>query len=279
MIDLIPLRLVRPARDGGHSAPRTSSSVVGAVGVAAVVAGLTLLPGLLAGQSGEGYLFGRPALQLDLFGGFAAPRADGDAFADTFDDLILDEGDLQTGVFGGSLAFRVNERLDVAGELAFSRASEETEYRDYVGSDGLPIFQTAVLTRVPVSLVFRGYLWDRGRSVGRLAWVPRDWVPYAGLGVGVTWYEFVRKGEFVVETDPALPIFEDHLIWDGYAPTAHVLAGLEANLTPRLLLRGEGRYSWASGDDRSRDFGEFEEVDLAGFQAVIGLSIRFGSGP
>ncbi|MFP3949129.1 MAG: outer membrane protein [Gemmatimonadota bacterium] len=244
-------------------------------------AGLTLLlSGSVAAQSGEGYLFGRPGLQLDFFGGFAAPRAGGDAFADTFEDLILDEGDLRTGSFGGSLAFRVTERIDVAGELAFSRASEETEYRDWVGSDGLPIVQSTVLTRVPVSLVVRGYPWDRGRSVGRLAWVPRDWVPYAGAGVGVTWYEFVRRGEFVVETDPDRPIFEDHLIWDGYAPTAHLLAGLEASLTPRLLLRGEGRYSWASGDDRSRDFDEeFDAVDLAGFQAVIGLSVRFGGGP
>lgn len=245
---------------------------------AAVVA-LSLPAADVAAQSGSGYLFGRPGIQVGFFGGVAAPRADSDIFDDTFETLILDEGDLRSGIFGGSLAFRVTERIDVAGEIAFSRASKETEYRNFVGSDDLPIFQTVELTRVPVSLVLRGYLWDRGRSVGELAWVPRAWVPYAGVGVGATWYEFVRKGDFVDTSQDPPPIVPDHLIWDGYAPTAHVLAGVEANLTPRLLLRGEGRYSWASGDDRSRDFVGFDAVDLAGFQATVGLSIRMGGTP
>jgi len=276
MTELSPVRFLRCA---GIPSLWYATSPRWVVFFVATFIGSAVLPVSAEAQSGPGYLFGRPVVQLDLHGGLAAPRAGGDVFADTFEDLILDEGDLHTGVFGGSLTFRATERIDVAGELAYSRASEETEYRAYVGSDDLPIVQTALLTRVPISLIVRGYLWDRGRSVGELAWVPRSWVPYVGGGVGVTWYEFVRKGEFVVETDPAFPIVEDHLSWDGYAPTAHALAGAELNLNPRWLLRAEGRYSWASGDDRSRDFGRFEAVDLAGFQAVIGLSIRLGGTP
>lgn len=270
-----PLRSFRrpPSPSAARGAP--------ALGAAALaLAFVLLLPVPARAQSGSGYLFGRPPVQVDFFLGLTAPRAGSPVFDDTMDQVFLDRGDLRSAAFGGSLGLRVDERLDIAGEIGFSRASVETEDREWLGTDGLPIVQTVELTRVPLSLIVRGYLWERGRSVGELAWVPRSWVPYAGAGVGVTWYEFVRDGEFVDESQPPPPpIYRDVLTWDGAAATGHLLAGAEFNLNPRLLVRGEGRYTWASGSGRSRDFPGYRSVDLAGFQAVVGLSIRLGGSP
>lgn len=268
--------LPRFGRSLGSMGVRDSLALGAAV---AALATVLVLPTTARAQSGSGYLFGRPPVQVDFFLGLAAPRAESRVFDDTMEEVFLDRGDLRSAVFGGSLGIRVSERLDVAGELGFSRASVDTEDRRYLGTDDLPILQTVELTRVPLSVIVRGYLWDRGRSVGELAWVPRSWVPYVGGGVGVTWYEFVRDGEFVDTSQPDLPIYRDVLAWDGAAATAHLLAGAELNLNPRLLLRGEGRYTWASGDDRSRDFPGYGSVDLAGFQGVVGLSLRLGGTP
>jgi len=209
----------------------------------------------------------------------AAPRARGPLFREIRDRYTLARGDLRSVAVGGSLGLRATEQVDVALELGFARGSADVEDRDYIGTDDLPIVHTVELTRVPLSLVLRGYLWERGRQVGRLAWVPRDWVPYLGAGVGFTWYEFVQDGEFVDEADPALPIYRDVLTWDGAAATAHLLGGVEVNLNPRLLFRAEGRYSWGEGDDRSRDYQGYDGVDLAGFQLVAGLTLRLGGTP
>lgn len=270
MISLGPSRLRFPLGRLGLGA---------VLGVALLGAVALVLPSGVRAQSGEGYLFGSPPAHFDFFLGVAAPRARGDLFEETMDRYTLERGDLRSAAFGGSLGLRVTEQVDLALELGFARSSTDVEDRAYVGTDDLPIVHTVELTRVPMSLVFRGYLWERGRRVGRLAWVPRTWVPYLGAGVGFTWYEFVQDGEFVDESDPALPIYRDVLTWDGSAPAAHLLGGVEFNLNPRLLLRAEGRYSWGEGDDASRDYVGYKGVDLAGFQAVAGLTLRLGGTP
>lgn len=276
MISYSPARI----RSRRGRAARPWRAALGATVVGAVALALGLVsPSSARAQSGEGYLFGSPPAHIDFFLGIGAPRARGALFDQTMDRYTLERDDLRSAAFGGSLGLRVTERVDVAAEIGFARSSTDVEDRIYEGTDGLPIVHTVELTRVPLSLVMRGYLWERGRQVGRLAWVPRAWAPYLGAGLGITWYEFVQDGEFVDENDPALPIYRDVLTWDGAAPTAHLLGGVEVNLNPRLLLRGEGRYSWAEGDDRSRDYVGFEGVDLAGFQAVVGLTLRLGGTP
>jgi hypothetical protein len=71
-----------------------------------------------------------------------------------------------------------------------------------------------------------------------------------------------------------LDIFPDVFESSGWTPTAHVLAGADFSLTPRLALNAEGRYGWAKAD-MGPDFVGFDKIDLAGFQATLGLSVRF----
>jgi len=133
----------------------------------------------------------------------------------------------------------------------------------------------------------KAYLWERGRSVGRFAWIPRRWNPYAGIAGGLVWFQFKQYGEFVDEE--SLEIYQDHLLSSGRAPAVHLTGGLDVSLTARLTLAAEGRYSFAKAPlepeceesafeerrCREPDFKGFPDLDLAGFQATVGLAVRF----
>lgn len=88
----------------------------------------------------------------------------------------------------------------------------------------------------------------------------------------MVWATFEQEGEFVdFET---LDIFADEFRSSGATATGHVMAGLDISLNKRFILTGEGRYSWASLE-LDRDFVGFEDLDLAGFRATVGISARF----
>lgn len=239
---------------------------------AAVLAGALAFPGTALAQHDADFLFERPTMRFGVRTGYAMPRAASQIFDFTTRRLTVDEDEFDSFSLSGELAFRANERLDVAVEVGVSRAEIFSEFRDYVGTDDLPIQQTTDFLRVPVTLNVRGYLFERGRSVSRYAWVPGRWSPYVGAGVGWVSYEFTQEGEFVdFET---LDIFRDRFVSDGTAPTVQVMGGLDVSLGRRLVLSGEGRYGWAR-EEMDGDFVGFDEIDLSGFQATVGISVRF----
>jgi len=256
----------------GHEGRTRTGPAFGGLLAAAVLAGVLALPGAAAAQHGGDFLFERPTMRFGVRTGYAIPRAGSQIFDFTTRRLTVDEDDFESFALSGELAFRANERLDVAVEVGVSRAEIFSEFRDYVGTDDLPIQQTTEFTRVPVTLNVRGYLFERGRSVSRYAWVPGGWSPYLGAGVGWISYEFSQDGEFVdFET---LDIFRDRFVSDGTAPTVHVMGGIDVSLGRRLVLSGEGRYGWAE-EEMDGDFVGFDEIDLSGFQATVGISVRF----
>lgn len=102
--------------------------------------------------------------------------------------------------------------------------------------------------------------------------MPASWNAFGGAAAGFTWYEFEQRGDFVdFETRD---IFSDVFHDEGRAPTFQVFGGLEYSLSPTLLLSAEGRYGFASSE-MGTDFVDFDPMDLAGFQATLGLSARF----
>lgn len=225
-----------------------------------------------AQDSGDGFLFRTPRVQLGIRAGYAGAAAQSQIFEDSRTFFTLDRNDFAGGLFGAEVAFRVTERLDVA--LAFSTTTSKaiSEYRDWEGDDGLPIRQETKFTRRPFTATMRYFLGDRGRSVSRFAWVPHRFAPYVGAGGGVMWYEFVQEGEFVDFVD--LAIFDHRYTSDGTAMTGHLIAGLETSLSPRIVLDLQGRYEWAE-HDMGVEWQDFDPIDLSGFQVSVGLAVRF----
>ena len=230
-----------------------------------------------AAQSSD-FLFRRPTASLALRGGWAMPRAQSQIFDHTMDELVIEPGeDIERSDFAGfavqgELAVRVNDRLDVKLDVGHTEARVPSEDREFVEDNDLPIQQETHFRRTPIEVGVKGYLKDRGRRVSQFAWVPNAWSPYLAGGVGVMVYGFEQSGDFVdYET---LDIFTRTFSSEGTTPTAHVAAGLDLSLHKHVLLTGEGRYQWARAD-MSRDFVDFDPIDLSGFQITVGFAARF----
>ena len=239
----------------------------------AAVAAIISLPMAASAQAGgPGFLFRKPMMSFGIRAGYARPQTGSEVFDFAREMLTLGTSDFASSAWGADFAVRVTERLDIAAGLGLTRSSTRSEFRDWVDLDDLPIEQTTTFLRVPITVSAKWYFRDRGRSVSRFVWVPERWSPYLGLGGGAVWYRFEQEGDFVdFET---LDVFTALLESEGTTGTAHVFSGVDLSLSPRIVLTGEGRYSWASMD-MGRDFVDFDGIDLGGFQATLGLSVRF----
>lgn len=227
------------------------------------------------------FLFRKPVASLAVRGGWSVPRARSEIFEFTGQQLgVRRNGELvpvRGGDFAGptvqlDLGVALRPRLEAVVGVGVATHQVDSESLDYVGTDDLPIEQSTRLLRVPVTAGLKLYLTDRGRAVGRFAWVPAAWSPWVGAGAGGTYSEFEQKGEFVdYET---LDIFPRTFRSTGFSRSAYLAGGADLSLGPHLLATGEARYAWshAAMDD---DFVNFDPIDLSGFQLTAGLAVRF----
>lgn len=247
---------------------RYSRFLWGAVTVLLVAA----LPAEAAAQGGDGYLFKQPRIALSVRAGLSVPRAQSELFAFTTEQLTVEKSDFNAPVLEARLAVRLSDRVDAMLTLGGSSSTMRSEMREWEGTDGLPIEQTTKFSTFHFTLGGKAYLMDRGRTVGRFAWIPAKFAPYLGAEAGWVFHEFKQDGEFVdFET---FDIFRDSFFSDGSAPTVHALAGLDVSLNNHIMLTTEARYGWAS-DELGFDFVGFDKLDLAGFQVTAGFTVRF----
>ncbi|GMR13954.1 MAG: hypothetical protein BMS9Abin29_2180 [Gemmatimonadota bacterium] len=233
---------------------------------------LVISPVQALAQGGDGFLFKRPSVQLSIRGNYFVPRAGSEIFNFTRDQLTVEKSDFNTAGIGGEIAVRASDRVDIALNFGYGRSEILSEFRDFVGTDDLPIFQTTDFTRVPVTASVKLYLVDRGRSVSRFAWIPTKVAPYVGGGAGFVWYEFVQDGEFVDFNN--LDIFVDRLSSRGTSATGHVFGGVDLSLGGIWVLTSEARYSVGSVA-MDEDFVGFDNIDLNGLQLTVGIGVRF----
>jgi hypothetical protein len=260
-------QFVHRAVRGALAPTRMRAAITLLIGIA-----LAAPPAVRAQHSGDGFLFTEPRASLTLRGGFAAPREGSDIFSYSTREYTLGRDDFDGPALGLDLALRLSSRLDLVLGTAYAGTSARSEYRDFLGDDDLPIEQTTIFRRVPVTASIKAYLMPRGRSIGRFAWIPPKWAPDVGAGGGAVWYRFGQRGEFVnFETKD---IVRDELVSSGWVPTVHALAGFDISLTPRFALTTEGRYSWAKAT-LSDDFQGFQKIDLAGLSTTLGIQLRF----
>ncbi len=230
-----------------------------------------LLTPEMAAQDAD-FLFKRPTVTLGVRLGYALPRAGSEIFDFTRTELTVEKRDFNALSLGGEFGVRVTDRLDLAVGLGIETSKTRSEFREFVDNNDLPIEQDTKFTRVPLTVGVKAYLLERGRSISRLAWVPNRWAPYVTGGAGFVWYTFEQTGDFV-DFD-TFEIFFDRFDSKGSSPLAYLGAGSDFSIGPKWLLNGEVRYSWASAG-MDRDFVGFDDIDLTGVKATVGVSVRF----
>ena len=224
-----------------------------------------------AQSAGDGYLFRRPAVSVSVRAGYSHASAGSDVFDEITSDLTLDRGDFSSFAFGGDLAAHVSERFDLVLSAGYSRSKRESEFRNFVDNNDLPIEQITTFERIPLTVNLRLNLSSSGRSIGQLAWIPNRIVPYVGAGVGAMRFRFKQEGDFVNFNTNA--VFPAQLLAEEWALVGQGMAGLDYNLSPRLGISLDARYLHARGELGS-SFSGYERIDLSGVTGTVGLSFR-----
>ncbi|GBD31946.1 MAG: hypothetical protein KatS3mg081_2338 [Gemmatimonadales bacterium] len=227
----------------------------------------------LVNQGPEGFLFREPRVTFAVRGGFNFQNTESSIFGFFTRHLTLDRNDFNAVVLAAELGVAVGRRWEVVLGVGHAETRKESEFRDYVTEQGLPIAQTTLLATTPLTVAGRFYLWPRGRRVGRFVWIPARFSVYAGAGAGAAYYLLKQTGAFVDFSD--LTIFGDRLQSDGWAPVALVMAGAEYSLSTRVLLNGDVRYQFAKGELGGDFVGFTDGINLSGTQFSAGLKVRF----
>ena len=234
--------------------------------------------------SNPDFLLGRPHASIAVRGNWLMASAGSDIYDFVSEFLTIDKSDFNTASFAADLAIYVKPQLDVV--VGFDAANKEiaSQYRGYSETVSgstvtIPIQQRTELQQMNFSGSARFGLVSRGREIGRLAYIPRTFVPYVGAGGGVTKYSFKQMGDFVdfATENPALgtfSIFSDTFVSDGWAPSAHVFGGTDILVFKRLYFNVEGRYSWVKAE-LGQDFIDFQPMDLGGFRFGAGINFLF----
>ena len=215
------------------------------------------------------FLFGRPDGTIGIRGSWVAGRNGSDWYDFVSDQLTIEPKDFNAPGFGTDLGITLTDRIDLMIGFDYSQSTTNSEYRRYVDNNRLPIEQQTLLRGANIGGGLKFALTERGREVGRLAWVPRKVVPYVGAGGGMMWYQVRQTGDFVDYVD--LSVFPDVFESDGWTPSVHILGGVDVRVLRRAYVSFDARYLWASGD-LGRDWIDFDPIDLSGFRLSAGIN-------
>ena len=218
------------------------------------------------------FLFGRPDGSVAVRGSWMFARAGSDWYDFVTRHLTLERGDFNAPAINVEYGIAVGPRAEAVVGIDYGQSATDSEYRDLVDNNRLPITQTTRLREFNVSGNLKWALTPRGHEVSRLAWVPNRVVPYAGAGGGLLRYQMTQVGDFVDFVDRS--IFTDALTSEGWTPSAQVFGGVDVQVYRRFYLTLDGRYLWAAGD-LGRDWIDFEKIDLAGGRISAGINFIF----
>ena len=223
-------------------------------------------------QGDPDFLFERPRGSVGIRGGWLFERAGSDLFTFVQEQFTVEPNAFDAPTLAFDVGVVVAPRIEAVFGVEFGGGTVRSEYRDLVDNDRLPITQATRLRQANLSTSVKLALTPRGREVGSLAWVPSAATPYVGAGAGALWYEFHQTGDFVDFLD--LSVFSDTFQSNGWAPSAHVFAGVDVQLARRVFLTGEGRYLWSQAE-LGLDFSSFQPIDLTGFKLTAGIKYLF----
>ncbi len=218
------------------------------------------------------FLFGPPRGSVGVRGHWTFASAGSDLFDFVTRQLTIDKSDFNSPGIAADFAVAITPRLDTQFGFEWNKSTQQSEYRDFVDNNFLPITQVTSLKTIQLMGGVRFALTPRGHDVSRFAWVPRRVVPYVGAGAGVVYYDFLQTGDFVDFQN--LSVFADVFRSKGWAPGGHAFGGVDLQIYRGLYGTFEGRYTRAAGE-LGRDFIDFDPIDLSGFRVSAGINLLF----
>lgn len=235
---------------------------------------LAFQPARATAQPSPDFLFGSPKGMIGLRSGWVFASANSDLFTFVQRHLTVERKDFNAPAIGVDVEVAMAPRVSAIVGFDFARTSKNSEYRDFVDNQRLPITQTTRLQELNIGGSLKFALTPRGREISSRAWIPAAVTPYVGAGGGMLKYEFLQFGDFIDVDSPNSAIFTDTFRSTGWTPSAHVFGGVDVRVYKRLYVSGEGRYLWSNGTP-DRDFIDFDPIDLAGFKATAGVHYMF----
>jgi opacity protein-like surface antigen len=218
------------------------------------------------------FLLGEPKGFFGLHTGMFFPRADSDLFDMITSELTLEKNDFRAWDFGLDFGFDLHEKIDLVVHYDYSKASSDSEFRDFVDEQGLPITQTTSLSQSSITVGVKYLLKAPGRRLGEYAWLPSRFVPFVEGGLGASHYSFGQKGDFV--DSETLEIFRASLESSDWTEVIYLGGGTDIYLLKNIYLTLDLRYSLASAE-LNEDFLGFDDIDLDGFRVTAGIYWHF----
>ena len=218
------------------------------------------------------FLFARPKAEVGVRVGWSFNRGGSDWYDFVTDQLTLDQGDFNAFALASDVGVWLTGRFTAVGGVEYTHTNPGSEYRRFVDNNRQPINQSTRLNVVHATGGIKYALLDRGRAIGRLAWIPARVAPYLAAGGGATYYELRQEGDFVDFVDRS--VFPAMLRSTGWAPTYYVGGGADIRVLRRMLVSADFRYRRATAD-LNNTWVDFDPLDLSGAQVTVGTAWQF----
>jgi hypothetical protein len=229
-------------------------------------------PAPIADFGSADFLFGRPHATVGFRGNWLFARANSDWFTFVTDQLSLARKDFNAPGFAADVGVPIGRRAEAVAGVDFNQTTAASDYRNFVDNRRLPITQTTRLRTTSLTGSLKYALVDRGLEVSRLAWIPRQVVPYVGGGAGVMRYDLLQFGDFIDFTDSS--VFGSTFRSGGWTPVGQAFGGVDVRVLKRVYVSLDARYQWSHAT-LSSTWIDFDPIDLAGFKLAAGASFLF----
>jgi opacity protein-like surface antigen len=220
------------------------------------LAGLLLAVTPAWAQQRRGFYERDGAFRIHL--GDFQPEGDSEYWDDVERDFTGSVDDLENVSFGLDYLLPLNRNFSLMFSGTAYAGDTTQSYRGFVDNFGDRIRHDTTLgiASATVGVVVHPFGSDAPVS------------PYIGAGGGSYFWSLEEEGDFIDNNDDVFfATFQDEGVAFGY----YYLVGLEAPITRRMSIFGEGR--WTQVDDElSDDFEGFGDIDLSGQTFLVGLS-------
>ena len=188
-------------------------------------------------------------------------RVAGDVLTINRQYLLFDIGDFSGFLVGGDWALALGEYLEAGAGFGFYQETVPAVYAEWINEDGSEIEQDLTLRIMPATAVVK--ILPLGSK--------KAFQPYVGAGLGIYFWRYSEKGEFVDFYDDSVYSASYTQSGTSFGPVA--VFGMRGRLSQSAIIGMEGRYQWGEGQ-LSQDF-LGEKIDLGGFSILATFGYRF----